>query len=82
MLSNEQRAGLTHEDIDTWVECHADGCDAAIDCAEVGHPENAGWLHETEWPNGRRGDADVTNLCPRCRIEYETDQQTLDDLKA
>jgi hypothetical protein len=77
-----QRQGVTLDDLDSWVDCQGDGCDAAIDTAEVGHPENAGWLRETEPARGYYDSADVTNLCPRCRIEYETDQQTLDEIKA
>jgi len=81
MQTKMQLQGVTLDDLDSWVDCQGKDCDAAIDTAEVGHPENEGWLHEKRDITSR-GDATVINLCPRCRIDHETEQQTLTNINA
>jgi len=64
------------------IDCHGDGCDAWIDTAEVGNPENAGWLHRVTGQLGLGGDRRVENYCPSCRVDVETEQATLDEVTA
>jgi hypothetical protein len=75
--SKAQLEGLTLREMETSIAC--DQCDTVIDLNNVPgvRPENAGWLYEKRKAKSWRDTADVTLLCPRCRVAEETEQATL-----